>query len=40
VDGVRYVLELMQGELARAMTMCGRPDLKAVDRTAVKIHSR
>jgi isopentenyl diphosphate isomerase/L-lactate dehydrogenase-like FMN-dependent dehydrogenase len=39
-DGVRYVLELMQAELARAMTMCGKPTLKSVDRTAVKVHTR
>jgi isopentenyl diphosphate isomerase/L-lactate dehydrogenase-like FMN-dependent dehydrogenase len=39
-DGVRYVLDLMQAELVRAMTMCGKPNLKAVDRTAIKVHTR
>jgi isopentenyl diphosphate isomerase/L-lactate dehydrogenase-like FMN-dependent dehydrogenase len=37
-DGVQYVLELMQGELARAMAMCGKVNVAAVDRNLVKIH--
>jgi isopentenyl diphosphate isomerase/L-lactate dehydrogenase-like FMN-dependent dehydrogenase len=37
-DGVRYVLEMLQTELARTMAMCGKPNLSAVDRTVVKIH--
>jgi isopentenyl diphosphate isomerase/L-lactate dehydrogenase-like FMN-dependent dehydrogenase len=39
-DGVRYVLELMQAELARAMVMCGKPKLQGVDRAVVRIHRR
>jgi 4-hydroxymandelate oxidase len=37
-DGVQYVLELMQGELARAMAMCGKVTIASLDRTLVKIH--
>ena len=32
--------KLLQSELARAMALCGKPDLKAVDRNIVKIHLR
>jgi len=37
-EGVRYVLEMLQTELARSMAMCGKPDLKSIDRSAVKLH--
>jgi isopentenyl diphosphate isomerase/L-lactate dehydrogenase-like FMN-dependent dehydrogenase len=37
-DGVRQVLQLMQGELARDMAMCGRANVKSVDRSIVRIH--
>jgi isopentenyl diphosphate isomerase/L-lactate dehydrogenase-like FMN-dependent dehydrogenase len=37
-DGVQHVLELIQGELARAMTMCGKVNLAAIDRSLVRIH--
>jgi 4-hydroxymandelate oxidase len=36
--GVQSVIEMAQTELARYMGMCGRPNLKALDRTAVKVH--
>jgi isopentenyl diphosphate isomerase/L-lactate dehydrogenase-like FMN-dependent dehydrogenase len=38
--GVQRVLEMLQTELARNMALCGKPDLKSVDRTLIKIHSR
>ena len=34
------VIELIQSEFARDMAMCGKVDLKALDRSAVKIHRR
>ena len=37
-EGVRYVLEMLQTELARSMAMCGKPDLKSIDRSTVKLH--
>ena len=36
--GVQSIIEMAQTELARYMGMCGKPNLKALDRTAVKIH--
>jgi isopentenyl diphosphate isomerase/L-lactate dehydrogenase-like FMN-dependent dehydrogenase len=36
--GVQSVVEMAQTELARYMGMCGKVNLKALDRTAVKIH--
>ena len=36
--GVQNVVEMAQTELARYMGMCGKPNLKALDRTVVKIH--
>lgn len=36
--GVQTVLEKAQTELGRYMGMCGKPNLKALDRTAVKVH--
>ncbi len=36
--GVRTVLEMLQTELGRTMGMCGKPDLKSIDRTVVKLH--
>jgi isopentenyl diphosphate isomerase/L-lactate dehydrogenase-like FMN-dependent dehydrogenase len=36
--GVQSVVEMAQTELGRYMGMCGKPNLKALDRTAVKIH--
>ena len=36
--GVRSVVEMAQTELGRYMGMCGKPNLKALDRTAVKVH--
>ncbi len=38
--GVQNVLELIQTEFARDMVMCGRVNLKSVDRTVVRIHRR
>ena len=36
--GVQSVVEMAQTELARYMGMCGKTNLKALDRTAVKLH--
>ncbi len=38
--GVQQVIELLQSELARDMAMCGKPNLAAIDKTAVRIHRR
>jgi 4-hydroxymandelate oxidase len=38
--GVRTMLEMLQTELARDMAMCGRPNLKSLDPSLVKIHAR
>lgn len=37
-EGVRTVLEMLQSELARSMALCGKPDVKSIDRSLVKIH--
>lgn len=37
-EGVRYVLEMLQTELARTMAMCGKPNLNSIDRATVKLH--
>jgi 4-hydroxymandelate oxidase len=37
-EGVQRVVEMLQTETARDMAMCGRPNIKSLDRTAVKIH--
>jgi 4-hydroxymandelate oxidase len=37
-DGVQYIVELIQGELARAMVMCGKVSLAGVNSDLVKIH--
>ncbi|MDP9171047.1 MAG: alpha-hydroxy-acid oxidizing protein [Acidobacteriota bacterium] len=37
-DGVQHVVEMLQTELARDMAMCGKVNLKALDKTAVKLH--
>jgi 4-hydroxymandelate oxidase len=37
-DGVQHVVELLQSELARDMAMCGKVNLKAIDRSMVKVH--
>lgn len=39
-SGVQSVVQLLQSELARAMGMSGRLNLQALDRSAVKIHTR
>ncbi len=39
-DGVQTVVELLQSELARTMGMCGKINLKALDRTVLAIHTR
>jgi 4-hydroxymandelate oxidase len=36
--GVQNVIEMAQTELGRYMGMCGKPNLKALDRTAIKVH--
>ena len=36
--GVQSVIEMAQTELGRYMGMCGKVNLKALDRTAVKVH--
>ena len=38
--GVQTLLEMLQNELARDMAMCGKPNLKSVDPSLVKIHAR
>ena len=38
--GVQHVLELLQSELGRDMTMCGRAKIGAVDKTLVRLHRR
>jgi len=38
--GVQAMLEMLQTELARDMAMCGRPNLKSLDASLVKIHPR
>jgi len=37
-EGVQRSIELLQTELARDMAMCGRPTLKSIDATVVKVH--
>lgn len=37
-DGVQAVLEMLQTDLGRTMGQCGKPNIKSIDRTAVKIH--
>ena len=38
--GVQAVMEMLQSELARNMALCGKADLKSVNRDLVKIHRR
>jgi isopentenyl diphosphate isomerase/L-lactate dehydrogenase-like FMN-dependent dehydrogenase len=38
--GVQAMLEMLQTELARDMAMCGKPNLKALDPSVVRIHAR
>jgi 4-hydroxymandelate oxidase len=38
--GVQTVLEMLQTELARNMALCGKPDVKSIDRSLIKIHTR
>jgi len=37
-EGAQQVLEMLQTELARDMAHTGRPMLKDIDRTVVKLH--
>jgi isopentenyl diphosphate isomerase/L-lactate dehydrogenase-like FMN-dependent dehydrogenase len=39
-EGVQAVLEMLQSELARNMALCGKPDIKSIDSSLVKIHRR
>lgn len=39
-EGVQTVLEMLQGESARTMGLCGKPNLAALDRTLVRIDRR
>ena len=39
-DGVQLILKMLQTELARTMINVGRPTLKSVDRSLVRIHTR
>jgi isopentenyl diphosphate isomerase/L-lactate dehydrogenase-like FMN-dependent dehydrogenase len=39
-DGVQNIVELIQTGLARDMAMCGKLNIKALDRTVVTIHRR
>jgi isopentenyl diphosphate isomerase/L-lactate dehydrogenase-like FMN-dependent dehydrogenase len=36
--GVQTVVEMLQTELARDMAMCGKPNVAALDKSAVRIH--
>jgi 4-hydroxymandelate oxidase len=38
--GVQNVIELIQTEFARDMVMCGRVNVKSIDRSIVRIHKR
>jgi 4-hydroxymandelate oxidase len=37
-EGTQQVLEMLQTEVARDMAHTGRPTLKDIDRTVVKLH--
>ena len=37
-EGVQRITEMLQTELARDMAMCGKANLKVIDRTAVALH--
>jgi isopentenyl diphosphate isomerase/L-lactate dehydrogenase-like FMN-dependent dehydrogenase len=37
-QGVQTVVEMLQTELGRYMGMCGRPNFRALDHTALKVH--
>jgi 4-hydroxymandelate oxidase len=37
-EGVQSVLEMLQTELGRDMCACGKPNLKSIDRSIVKLH--
>ena len=37
-DGVQGVVEMLQTVLARYMGMCGKSNLKILDRTVLKVH--
>lgn len=39
-DGVQIVLGMLQSELARSMGLSGKPSIKALDRSLLKIHLR
>lgn len=39
-DGVQSVVEMLQTEMARNMGLAGKPTLKALDRSMLKIHRR
>jgi isopentenyl diphosphate isomerase/L-lactate dehydrogenase-like FMN-dependent dehydrogenase len=38
--GVQTMLEMLQAELGRDMAMCGKPNLKSLDPSVVKVHAR
>ncbi len=38
--GVQQAIELLQSEMARAMAMCGRPNIASLDKTLVRLHRR
>ena len=37
-EGAQQVLEMLQTEVARDMAHCGRPTIKDIDRSVVKLH--
>jgi 4-hydroxymandelate oxidase len=37
-EGVQHVLELLQAELARAVAMLGKANLRQLDRSAIRLH--
>ncbi len=38
-DGVQGVLEMLRGELARYMAMCGKPTLASLSRDVLRVHA-
>jgi isopentenyl diphosphate isomerase/L-lactate dehydrogenase-like FMN-dependent dehydrogenase len=39
-DGVQAIIELLQNDIARTMGMLGAPNLKALNRSMVRVHAR
>ena len=39
-EGVQAVVEMLQSELARNMALCGKPNIRSLDSSLLKIHRR